>query len=128
MISQFYENIMESNKQILGTVLFCNGILTLTDSFEKQLGALSKSMNNSTTILKKKLGSSCGSYCLCCFFILFPEWVLNSYLWQNCNGRNKPPHSFILLSTVFDAQRIWKFKNKVTQTFLTTWQKFRFER
>ena len=44
----FYKDIKESNKQILETVLFCNGILTLTDSWEKQSSALSKSMNNRT--------------------------------------------------------------------------------
>ena len=37
VIYQFYKDIMESNKQILGTVLFCNRILTFTDSFEEQL-------------------------------------------------------------------------------------------
>ena len=32
-VIEFYKDMMESNKQILGTVSFCNfGILTLTDS------------------------------------------------------------------------------------------------
>ena len=47
-VTIFYKDIKESNRRILGTVLFCNGILTLTDSLEEQSSALSKSIDSST--------------------------------------------------------------------------------
>ena len=44
----YEQSPVESDKQILGTVLFCNRILTLTDSCDKQSCALPKRLNKST--------------------------------------------------------------------------------